>query len=420
MGRWTTVWRALTRRPRQHAVFERKHSAVGSLTSGSGGGLVAWLGSAGPSWTPRTYNDFAAEGYRKNVIAFRSVRMVSEGAASVPWRLFDNSRAVDVHPLLDLLDRPNPLQGGNELFETFYGHLLIAGNAYLEAVSDSSNAPRELYALRPDRMKLVPGPRGWPVAYIYSVAGRSHRYAVDIARGQMPILQLKTFNPLDDFYGLSPIEAAAFGIDIHNAAGAWNKALLDNAARPSGALVFDPGDGGGNLTPSQFDRLKTEMAEHYQGAANAGRPLLLEGGLKWQAMSFSPADMDFINSKHVSAREIALAFGVPPMLLGIPGDNTFANYQEANRALWRQTILPLLDKAADALNGWLVAKFGPQLKLAYDMDAIPALGAERDAMWSRIEQASFLTLNEKRRAAGLGPVEGGDVITSTQPRGGST
>jgi HK97 family phage portal protein len=413
MGRWKDAWRVITSRGSPPPMpVERKHSAVGGLTAGAGG-PVTWLGTPGPNWTPRTYADFAAEGYRKNVIAFRSVRTVSEGAASVPWKLFDDGRMVSEHPLLEVLDRPNPLQGGNELFETVYGHLLIAGNAYLEAVSDSQALPRELYALRPDRMKVVPGPQGWPAAYIYTLASRSHRYAVDVLGGKTPILQIKTFNPLDDFYGLSPIEAAAFGIDIHNSAGAWNKALLDNAARPSGALVFDAGDGPGSLTPSQFDRLKADLAEHYQGARNAGRPLLLEGGLKWQAMSFSPADMDFIESKHVSAREIALAFGVPPMLLGIPGDNTYANYQEANRALWRQTILPVLDKTADALNGWLAPKFGPRLKLAYDIDAIPALSAERDAMWSRIENASFLTLNEKRRAAGFGPVEGGDGPPST-------
>ena len=411
MGYWADFWRAFAQNIPASRTIERKHSAVGGLAAGAGGGAVAWFSGFAPNWTPRTYADFAAEGYRKNVIAFRAVRMVSEGAASVPWRLFRDGRAVETHPLLDLLDRPNPLQGGNELFEAFYGYLLIAGNAYLEAVEDSQGQPQELYALRPDRMKLVPGPQGWPVAYLYSVAGKTHRYVVDAARGLMPILQLKSFNPLDDHYGLSPIEAAAFGIDIHNAAGAWNKALLDNAARPSGALVFEPDDGAGNLTPSQFDRLRTELAEQYQGAANAGRPLLLEGGLKWQAMSFSPADMDFIESKHVSAREIALAFGVPPMLLGIPGDNTFANYQEANRALWRQTILPLLDKMADALNGWLVAKFGRGLRLTHDIDGIPALASERDAMWARLDAARFLTVNEKRRAAGLGPIDGGDVLS---------
>src|SRR5690606_38481596 len=128
-------------------------------------------------------------------------------------------------------------------------------------------------------------------------------------------------------------------LDLHNAAGAWNKALLDNSARPSGALVYAPKDGG-NLSEEQFDRLKTELEEGYTGAGGAGKPLLLEGGLDWKAMGLSPKDMDFIEAKHVASREIALAFGVPSMLLGIPGDNTYANYAEANRAFYRLTILP--------------------------------------------------------------------------------
>ncbi|MEA3035393.1 MAG: hypothetical protein QOH04_1155, partial [Sphingomonadales bacterium] len=117
---------------------------------------------------------------------------------------------------------------------------------------------------------------------------------------------------------------------IHNAATKWNKALLDNAARPSGALVYAPGDGA-VLADEQYDRLKGEIEESFSGSANAGRPMLLDGGLKWQAMSLSPADMDFVGLKAAAAREIALAFGVPPMLLGLPGDATYANYQEANR-----------------------------------------------------------------------------------------
>ncbi len=87
---------------------------------------------------------------------------------------------------------------------------------------------------------------------------------------------------------------------------------------------------GGNLTGEQFERLQARAGAGFQGANNAGRPLLLEGGLDWKPLSLSPKDMDFIEAKNASAREIALAFGVPPMLLGIPGDNTYANYQEAN------------------------------------------------------------------------------------------
>ena len=146
-------------------------------------------------------------------------------------------------------------------------------------------------------------------------------------------------------------------LDIHNAAGRWNKALLDNSARPSGALVYAPKEGG-NLSDEQFDRLKAELEDGYSGAARAGRPLLLEGGLDWKAMGLTPKDMDFIEAKHGAARDVALAFGVPPMLLGIPGDNTYANYQEANRAFYRMTVLPLVARTAKELSAWLAPAFG--------------------------------------------------------------
>ena len=107
------------------------------------------------------------------------------------------------------------------------------------------------------------------------------------------------------------------------------------------------------LTAEQFDRLKAELERSYQGAANAGRPLVLEGGLDWKEMGYSPKDMDFIEAKNGAAREIALAFGVPPMLLGIPGDNTYANYAEANRAFWRQTVVPLASRVAEAMTSFI-------------------------------------------------------------------
>ena len=139
---------------------------------------------------------------------------------------------------------------------------------------------RELYALRPDRMKVVPGPDGWPQAFEYTVAGATVRF--DQAAAQPPILHLTLFNPLDDYYGLSPLEAAAIAVDTHNAAAKWNKALLDNAARPSGALVY-AGPDGLTLSDQQFERLKKELSEQYQGTGNAGRPMVLEGGLDWKS-----------------------------------------------------------------------------------------------------------------------------------------
>ena len=200
---------------------------------------------------------------------------------------------------------------------------------------------------------------------------------------------------------MSPFEAAAKGIDIHNAAGAWNKALLDNAARPSGALVYDSKNGDANLTQEQFERLKTELENTFQGSTNAGRPMVLEGGLDWKPLSHSPKDMEHIEAKHVAAREIALAFGVPPMLLGIPGDNTFANYAEANKTFWRQTVLPLVDKTAQSLSNWLKPAFGSDIALGFNAESIAALSREREALWKMVNAASFLSDAEKRQITGL-------------------
>ena len=186
---------------------------------------------------------------------------------------------------------------------------------------------------------------------------------------------------------------------IHNAASGWNRALLENAARPSGALVMDGGDTN-TLTTDQFERLKAELHGAYSGAGNAGRPMLLEGGLTWQSMSLSPADMDFAALKAAAARDIALAFGVPPMLLGLPGDSTYANYREANRALWRLTLLPLAGKIlgglCEGLRPWL-----PRLALSVDLDRVPALAEDRERLWAQVSAADFLEREEKRGLLGI-------------------
>jgi HK97 family phage portal protein len=371
--------------------------------------LIALQLSARAHWTPRDYAALAREGVMANAIAYRAVRMIAEGASSVPWLLYEGANELETHPLLDLLITPNPDESGTELFTTWYGHLQTAGNAYLEAVRLRGDV-RELHVLRPDRVKAVAGARGTPEGYDYTVDGRTTRLSRDAATGFLPVLQAKLFHPLDDHYGLSPIEAAAVAIDVHNAGAHWTKALLDNAARPSGALVYRGPDGQPNLTDEQFARLKRELENAYQGAANAGRPMVLEGGLEWRAMSYSPADMDFATARSAAAREIALAFGVPPMLLGIPGDNTYSNYREANLAFWRQTILPLVAKTAQALTRWLAPRFGGGLRVGYDADAADALALEREAVWARINGAGFLTLNERRAAAGYGPIAGGDEL----------
>jgi HK97 family phage portal protein len=396
---------------------------TGTINKGTATGpLIAYQTLGEPVWAPRDYSAFAREGFMQNAIVYRCVRMIAEAAASIPLLLYEGTSEIEDHPLIGLIRRPSLDHTGTDFLEAWYGFLLVSGNAYVEAVALDGEL-RELHILRPDRMKVIPGLDGWPEGYEYTVCGRSVRFVDDVVEGVRPILHLKLFHPVNDHYGMSPIEAAATAIDIHNTASGWNKALLDNSARPSGALVYAASNG--QMTDEQFARLKDELETNFQGARAAGRPLLLEGGLDWKPLSLSPKDMDFIEAKNAAAREIALAIGVPPMLLGIPGDNTYSNYQEAQRAFWRQTVLPLVNRTARALSSWLgpaferSSAFGTRgeslvalgdsrsasrppsaLELKPDLDQIEALAPERDALWKRLEAASFLTTDEKRAAAG--------------------
>ena len=378
---------------------ESKASAAGPVLAFHNAGRVAW--------SPRDTVSLMRTGFSGNPIGFRCVKLISETAAALPMVLQDQQRRYEVHPLLDLIGRPNMAQGRAEFLEALFCQLLLSGNAYLEAVSSERALPLELYVLRSDRMNVIPGKDGWPLAYEYAVGGRKHRF--DASAAASSICHIKNYHPQDDHYGLSPLQAAAMALDVHNSASRWSKSLLDNAARPSGALVYQGSDGHGALAEDQFQRLSSEIEANYQGARNAGRPMVLEGGLDWKPMGFSPSDMEFQKTKEAAAREIAVAFGVPPMLLGIPGDATYANYQEANRAFFRLTVLPVATRVARALSDWLAEFSGERLDLKPDLDQVPALASERDAQWARVANADFLSASEKRSLLGLPSLSEGDA-----------
>lgn len=379
-----------------------KHAVSGKAATGARLPLAAYFDTSSLRTGSAGYDVMAREGYVRNPVVRRAVRLVSDAAASVSWIARENGVRRDDHPALQLLAHPNPQCAGASFLETVAGYLALHGNAYIELVENLDDFPAELYALRPDRVRVVSGPAGWPAEYLYTVGADAARFQVDPQSGRSDLLHLKSFHPLDDHYGAGGLDAAADAIDAHNAATRWSVGLLENAARPSGALVFDPKEGPATLSEEQFARLKTEMAAQFQGARNAGRPLLLEGGLKWQALSLTPADMDFTASRNAAARDIAMAFGVPPMLMGILGDATYANYQEANRAFWRLTVIPMMMRIAGSLSGWL-RYYWPDLTLDIDRDALPALAADREAQWRLVSTATFLSDEERRLLLGLAP-----------------
>lgn len=385
--------------------FPRLFSRLKAETKESATSAVMVMNPGQPVWSPRDYMSFADEGYNKNVVAYQAINRIAEAVASVKWTAWRGEAELTESPFLELIKRPNPMQSHEEYLMAKIGFLMISGNSYEERVVVGGQ-PRELYNLRPDRMKIIPKTNGIPAAYIYEQNSRKVRWDVDPVTTQSDVMHTKLFNPINDWYGMAPIEAGAFAIDQHNEAMKWMQALLQNSARPSGALVTKDGE---SLSDDNYTRLKAQIQEQYQGASNAGRPMLLEGGLSWQAMGLSPTDMGIIESKYSSARDVCLAFGVPPQLLGIPGDNTYSNYAEARLAFWEDTVMPLVDRIAADWNKWLSPLFGDQ-ELRADLDKIPAIADKRMTLWSMADNSTDLTINERRELKGFEPIEGGDVL----------
>ncbi len=375
----------------------RKDSAAGSA--------IAFVSAGQPKFTPDRYDRLADEGYVKNIIAFRCVREIARCAAAVPWILTKGDREQLDHPLLKLLARPNPLTGGAALMRDFIAFYQIAGNSYLETVGTEKQV-EELWVLRPDRMKVVPGKSALPDGYEHEVNGVKTRWDVDPISGRSDILHFKDFNPLNDWYGASPLRTAASHIDQFNAGGDHNAALLQNGARPSGAMVFTetPGEG-------VVDRVQQMLLDRWQSPKNAGKPMTLGSNVKWEEMSISPRDMDFNNMMLAVARNICAAFNVPHVLV-VAGEATFNNRADARLELWENNIIPLLDSIADELNNWLVPRFGDGLLLRPNLDDIPALIPRRKEKWVMIGGAKFLTVNEQREALGYEEIEGGDQLAT--------
>jgi HK97 family phage portal protein len=387
----------------------RKENPVGPIIAS------AYLNRA--VWTERRYEQLAEESYLRNAVAFKCTKLIATNAAMVPWLLSDKSgKEIETHPLLDLLSRPAPMVGGHALFEAYYAYLMLSGNSYLVGQALSGNRPpKELWNLRPDRTKVVPGPYGVPAAFEYEVNGQKKTFPTDPLTGAGDVLHVKEFHPINDWYGLGRVEPAAYGIDRHNAASAINKALMDNGARPSGALIFNPikgANGSEQSAPTEvIQQAEADLRASHGGPEKAGVPFVFGGNVKWEEMGISPRDMDFAAGKEDAARDICTAFGVPHILI-VPGQSTYNNVSEAKLELWEETILPLMDRTVDALNAWLTPRYGDGLRLGVDLDEVSALEPRRESKRKStvdLLNAGIIDDTEARDALQYGPREKGAV-----------
>lgn len=343
--------------------------------------------------------------YGRSVWVYVAVSRIAEAAAMVTphvYRLNGELREpVSRHPLEDLLNAPNPTMSRFDLFEQTIGMLELTGNAYWFLAGDGAGTtPREIWMLRPDRVAIVPSASHGVSGYIYEVGG------VRIPLEPSEVIHFKRWNPLNDYYGMSALEAAAISVHTDRAMAEWNRSTFsENHAVPSGVVLMPSG-----TSTNDLERVRREWTLTYGG--NTGRKVafLAADDARWQSIGQTHADLDFLRGRHNNRDEILNIFGVP---VGLVSENaTEANARVAERTFLERTLRPKLIRLAAKISAELLPFYEPNAVLEFeDVRPVDAQARAQD-----IQSAlHVMSINEVRaRYYSLPPVTWGEQ-PATQP-----
>ncbi|HEY8415285.1 MAG TPA: phage portal protein, partial [Thermaerobacter sp.] len=366
------------------------------------GGTVVGPGVA--RWPEDGYVSWAREAYGKNELVYACIQEIATSVPEAPLRVYRDTEAgweeVPDHPLRQLIRRPNPILSEYELWELTIVHMYIAGNAYWEIVTTRDGRPKELWPLRPDRVRIIPDPDPRiHHTYAYAVDGQLYPLGTNVVHFKFP-------NPLDEYFGQPPLRAAVRAVAVDNEATAYVQSLLQNDAMPRIVVTTQQ-----KIDEDTVERLRRKWRDKY-GRENRGTPAFLQHGMDVKVLGLNLKDLEFPDLRSVSEARICAAFGVPPVLVGAKvglDRSTFANYSEARRSFWEETISPLLRRLADRINHKLLPMFRDSdgLEARFDTSEVSALQESVNEKWRRITEAveaGWLLLDEARTEAGYDPL----------------
>ena len=264
-----------------------------------------------------------------------------------------NGEVDENNDLLNLLYKPNPYMTKNELFEATQAFKDLDGNAYwyLARDKDGEGDIKEIYPLRPDKMRIVIDKENMLAVegYVYVATD-----GTKIPFTKKEILHFKNFNPTGGHpiphKGMSIVEGASWSIDTDNEIRKWNYNFFKNNAKPDGILYSD----GGGIDKAQYNSLKEQWKQEHQGSENTGKIAILSGGLKWQEISRNQKDMDFSGQRSFNMDEILALFRTPKFILGMTTDISRANADASIYVYMLRTIKPQMQRIVDTINEFLV------------------------------------------------------------------
>ena len=409
---WQTIRQTLARRPAVHSPARAEGKTLDVRASA---GFWDVLEGA-LSRVPRSADLFSAKGdaqyeqdYAGHALVYACVRKIALSAAEPVLRVRRReggvARVVEPHPALDLLDAPNPFCTGHDLTHAVVSRLLLTGKAYVWKWRGGNGAVGELWPVPSSWVRPNYG-EGNRLIESYSVAQGRGR-SLTVPAGDM--VHLRFIDPATLTEGIGPLQAAQHDHQLDVERQTYLVEFLRNAPIPGMKLRVK-----GNLTQRQRDDLRAALADK-SGRGKRGSPLVLEGDADAEMIG-AAGDMDWPGLTALSESRICAAFGVPPILVGARvglDRSTFANYEEARRSFYAETLRPLWRMMESALTaGLLRAEGHAEEELFYDLDGVQELQEDRDKRAARGREgwkSGLLTRNEARVAGGYEPVPEGDV-----------
>lgn len=362
--------------------------------------------------------------YLNNVISAYCLQLIRTNAITAEWEVYnanddevDARRPGDLAALTKLLSRPNPDQSWSQFVQLYLTHRLLAGEAFMYRLPNAGAIRRgngEVRLIEPNYITIQP--KAYQItptngAGSYTVATRNPDKSRDICH-------VRDWHP-SSARGLSRLAPAWASINNYNLATQWNSSVLANSSKLSMVAVIKSFTGqaakGGTLAQETADQINRDL-KRFSSPEGRGKPLVLGGDIDIKEFGMNPQEMEFIKGQEAMARNIALAFGVDPVLLGLPGDTAYNNKKQAMSGLFKLTIMPLLEELKEELEFWFKEIIPGEWRLDINLDTVIALEEDRASLWERQAQAAgLLTVNERRAMLGYEPIEGGDVLQGVTP-----
>lgn len=340
----------------------------------------------------------AKAGYLNNPYVRRASDLYGAFTARPDTLIFgtDGQQIVrDDHPLMKLLDRPNPSMDRNELMIEIGTNLGIYGEAFVFPLKTASGV-RKLFVISPQ--SVMAEETGDPLDPIK--CWRVSRGTAGIMTLEpQDLIHIKLHNPDPaSVRGCSPIVSAKKSVEMQNAIRDWNIAMTKNGAK--GSVIIEVPRA---LTDAQFEGMTKQLQSYYGGTTNAGKGMILDDGKKATSLGMTSVEMDYVQGTAISAREVSIAYGIAPEVLGDSQNKTYANMSESYRQTVQTTVIPLLKLIYGALSAYLLPFYPDVSRMTYDIEQVNDLMGDQTEVYTALEQSSFLTINEKREKLGYEP-----------------